>query len=186
MNDNKQNTTTIEENTNNISVLGGSVLYSGNDMQVTDNNINTTDISKTDNGKKYNIQNLKPYNKTDRVLSKDEAKRRGSIGGKKSGEVRKARKTMKETILSMLSQELSPEKMEAMGIDTSTLNGDFTYQAAIIAAMLREASNGDTKAMQLLRDTIDEAPVSKQELYQEIITKEDTELMDNLKRSLIS
>lgn len=134
----------------------------------------------------YNIQNLKPYNKTDRILSKDEAKRRGSIGGKKSGEVRRERKTMRETILNMLSQELSPEKLEEMGVDTSTLNGDYTMQSAVIAAMLREAINGSEKAMQLLRDTIGEQPVIKSESVTEVITKEDTDLMDNLKKSLIS
>ena len=134
----------------------------------------------------YNIQNLKPYNKTDNRLSSEEAKRRGRLGAKKSAEVRRERKTMRETILNMLSQELSPEKLEEMGVDTSTLNGDYTMQSAVIAAMLREAINGSEKAMQLLRDTIGEQPVIKSESVTEVITKDDTDLMDNLKKSLIS
>jgi len=141
-------------------------------------------ISNTSKARVYNIQNLKPFNKTDNVLTSEEAKRRGSNGGKKSGEVRRQRKTMREGILDMLSQELTPEKLEEMGVDTSTLNGDYTMQNAVISAMLREAINGSEKAMQLLRDTIGEQPVIRQEVT-ETITREDTALMDNLRKTLI-
>ena len=91
---------------------------------------------------------------------------------------------MREGILDMLSQELTPEKLEEMGVDTSTLNGDYTMQNAVISAMLREAINGSEKAMQLLRDTIGEQPVIRQEVT-ETITREDTALMDNLRKTLI-
>ena len=169
----------MTDNNNNNKLNTASDIPEENNSISESNNIIQSD-------RVYNIQNLKPYNKTDRILSKDEAKRRGSIGGKKSGEVRRERKTMRETILNMLSQELSPEKLEEMGVDTSTLNGDYTMQSAVIAAMLREAINGSEKAMQLLRDTIGEQPVIKSESVTEVITKEDTDLMDNLKKSLIS
>jgi len=125
-----------------------------------------------------NIQNLRP------VTTKEEARERGRQGGLKSGAKAKARKTMRETILSMLSQELSPEQIENYGIDISTLNGDYTMQSAVIAAMLREAMNGSEKAMQLLRDTIGEQPTVKQEISQEIVTKEDKQAMENLRRAL--
>jgi hypothetical protein len=137
----------------------------------------------TDN-RKYNVQNLKPYNTTDRVLTKEEAKRRGRNGGIKSGESRRARKTMKETILAMLSQEIKPEQLEQYGIDPETLNGDYSMQSALIASMLREALNGSERAAQLLRDTIDEAPTNRQEIRQEVITADDLQTIDNLKRYL--
>ena len=73
------------------------------DKKTINNSIDNSTNNSIDN-KVYNNQNLKPYNKTDNRLSKEEAMRRGRIGGKKSGEVRKARKTMKETILDMLSK----------------------------------------------------------------------------------
>jgi hypothetical protein len=129
-------------------------------------------------------KNLKPFNKTDNILSREEAERRGRNGGVKSGEIRRARKTMKETILAMMAQELDPVKLESMGVDTSTLNGDYTMQNAVISAMFREALNGDTKAAQLLRDTIDEAPTTRQEVRQEIISKDDLKTIDNLKQYL--
>ena len=45
---------------------------------ITDTTVNSSTI-KSD--KVYNIQNLKPYNKTDRVLSSEEAKRRAVKAG---------------------------------------------------------------------------------------------------------
>lgn len=135
---------------------------------------------------KYNIQNLKPFNPNyENTLTTEEAQRRGRNGGIKSGETRKQRKTMKETILSMLSMELSPEKLEDMGVDISTLNGDYTMQGAVISAMLRQAVNGSEKAMQLLRDTIGERPIEETHNINETITADDVSLIDNMKRSLI-
>ena len=131
-----------------------------------------------DGNRVYNIQNLKP------VRSKEEARTRGRNGGLKSGEVRKAKKTMRETIINMISQEVDPDKLASMGVDIESLGGDYTYQAAIIAAMLREAVNGDTKAMALLRDTMGEQPALHTVNQTEIITKEDMKTIDNLKNYL--
>lgn len=130
-------------------------------------------------------KNLKPFNPNcNNALSTEEAQRRGRLGGIKSGEVRRARKTLKETILTMMTQELDPRKLEEMGIDIATLNGDYTMQNAVISAMFREALNGSEKAAQLLRDTIDEAPASRQEIRQEVITQDDLKTIDNLKQYL--
>lgn len=149
---------------------------------------NTIDVvNSTVNGRKYNIQNLKPYNpKYNNHLTTEEAQKRGRNGGKKSGEIRRQRKTMRESLLTMLSMELSEEKLTEMGIDTSTLDGDYTMQGALLSAMLREAVNGSEKAMALVRDTIGEMPVTKTENVTEVITKDDADLMDNIKQSLIS
>ena len=110
----------------------------------------------------------------------------GRKGGLKNGEKLRARKTMKETILAMLSQEITPKQMEQYGLDKTMLNGDNTMQGAIIASMLREALNGSEKAALLLRDTMGEAPVNRSEVVQEVITKEDTDMMKDLRDSLIS
>ena len=132
----------------------------------------------------YNIQNLKPYNKTDRVLSSEEAKRRGSKGGIKSGEVRRQKKTMRETLENALKIELSPEKLEELGADISLMNGETSVLSAIIASTIREAINGDTKAIQFVRDSIGEQPVAKTENVTEVITKDDTEMIANLTKAL--
>jgi len=186
------NTTNNEQNTKNSIPDNNSVCSDiltndsdkpientqNSDSQMKDNNI-------TDNNSRvYNIQNLKMFGIDKPVLTSEEAKRRGRQGGIKSGEVRRQRKTMRESLLSMLEMQLTPEKLDEMGVDISTLNGDYTMQGALISAMLREAVNGSEKAMQLVRDTIGEAPTIKQEIT-ETITQEDTALMNNLRKTLI-
>lgn len=150
-------------------------------QKITDTTVNSSSI-KSD--KVYNIQNLKPYNKTDRVLSSEEAKRRGSKGGIKSGEVRRQKKTMRETLENALKIELSPEKLEELGADISLMNGETSVLSAIIASTIREAINGDTKAIQFVRDSIGEQPVAKTENVTEVITKDDTEMIANLTKAL--
>lgn len=82
-----------------------------------------------------NEQNLKP------VRSKSEARERGKKGGIKSGKVRKERKTFKEELLLLLSLE--------------------NMQTKISVALIQKAINGDTKAFEIIRDTVGEKPVDK-------------------------
>lgn len=89
-----------------------------------------------------NNENLKPIQKGQ--LSKDELKKRQSNGGKKSGEVRRARKTLKEDLLFMLS------------------TGDTQEQVNL--ALIKQALKGNIKAFLAIRDTIGEMPVTKQEI----------------------
>ena len=187
---NKQTTNKQNTDTKNILDNGldcSSVLDNNSDKaientqnsnsQVQDNNI--TDNNKRNDNRVYNIQNLKP------VQSKEEARERGRKGGIKSGESRRQRKTLKQNILDLLAMELSDDKLDELGIDKTMLGGDNSLQNAITIAMLKESLNGDTKAYQLLRDTIDEAPTVRQEIT-ETITQEDTALLNDLRKSLIS
>ena len=85
-----------------------------------------------------NEQNLKP------VRSKEEARERGSKGGKKSGEARREKKLLKEELMLLLAQ------------------GD--TQAKISLALIEEAIKGNVKAFEVIRDTIGEKPINKQEV----------------------
>ncbi len=87
-------------------------------------------------------KNLIPTNKR----SKEEVKKNASKGGKKSGEVRRARKTLREELLLLLS------------------DGD--VQSKMSVALIQEAIVGNnkgsvTKAFEVIRDTIGEKPVEK-------------------------
>lgn len=82
-----------------------------------------------------NEQNLKP------VKSKKEARERGRKGGLASGEARRKRKTLKEELLLMLS--------------------DGETQQSVTLALIEKAMSGDTKAFEVIRDTIGEKPVDK-------------------------
>lgn len=84
-----------------------------------------------------NPQNLVPTNKR----SKEEAKRISSNGGKKSGEVRRKRKQLREELLALLSAG--------------------NTQKNISLALIDQALNGNVKAFETIRDTIGEKPVEK-------------------------
>ena len=80
-------------------------------------------------------ENLRP------VSSKDEARERGRKGGLASGEARRKRKTLKEELLLMLSEGET--------------------QKSVTLALIEKAMSGDTKAFEVIRDTIGEKPVDK-------------------------
>ena len=75
------------------------------------------------------------------VRTKEEAKKRGRAGGIKSGKVRAERKTLKEELLLLLSTDNNQNKMSV--------------------TLLKRAIAGDTKAFEIIRDTIGEKPTDK-------------------------
>lgn len=86
-------------------------------------------------------ENLKPFTSEQ---SREEAAKNGKKGGIKSGEVRRARRTLKEELLFLLEQGDTQEKVNL--------------------AMIKQALKGNVKAYALIRDTIGEKPVEKQEI----------------------
>ena len=84
-----------------------------------------------------NKDNLKP------VRSKKEARERGKNGGIKSGEVRRERKTLKDELLLLLATGNTQNKVSL--------------------ALIEKALSGDTKAFEVIRDTIGEKAVEKVE-----------------------
>ncbi len=73
-----------------------------------------------------------------RTLSPSEAREYGKIGGIKSGQVRRERKSFREHFLTLLE------------------SGDI--QNDLCCAILQKALNGDIKAFEVIRDTIGEKP----------------------------
>lgn len=97
-----------------------------------------------------NEENLIPF---DSNQSREQAKKNGRKGGIKSGQVKRERKTMKEMLNYLLSQDITDKK----GNKKNTLE-------AVMVAQIREALKGNTKAIQFIRDTIGEMPIAKQEI----------------------
>lgn len=73
-----------------------------------------------------------------------------SRGGRASGEARRERKTFREGLLMLLQEELKDQNGNATGK---------TAQDAIIAGIVKRAAKGDTRAFEVIRDTIGEKPV---------------------------
>ena len=82
-----------------------------------------------------NEQNLKP------VRSKKEARERGKKGGIASGKARQERKTLKEELIILLEE------------------GD--NQKKISVALIKQALKGNTKAYEIIRDSIGEKPIDR-------------------------
>lgn len=107
-----------------------------------------------------NSENLKPMNKRTESEQREIAKK----GGIKSGEVRRARKTLKEELLLLLE------------------NGN--TQNKISLALIKKALKGNIKAFEVIRDTIGEKPVDKHELNGEFKQKTTLEEIKSLKKLL--
>ena len=84
-----------------------------------------------------NEQNLIPN--SERTPS--ELREMARNGGLASGEARRKRKTLKEELLLMLSEGET--------------------QQSVTLALIKKAMSGDTKAFEVIRDTIGEKPVDK-------------------------
>lgn len=73
-----------------------------------------------------------------------------SKGGKASGAARRERKTFREGLLLLLQEPLKDKAGQVT---------DKTTQDAIIAGLVKRAINGDTRAFEMIRDTVGEKPV---------------------------
>ena len=84
-----------------------------------------------------NEQNLIPLNKRSKKVQREIQEK----GRKANKEKHEARKTLKEELLLLLSQGNTQNKLSL--------------------ALIEKAMNGDTKAFEVIRDTIGEKPVDK-------------------------
>lgn len=100
-------------------------------------------------------------------------------GGKSLQAAIKQRRTIAEDIKTMLAQVANSDICEQLGLNAGADN-----QTALVAAMLLEATSGNVKAGQFLRDTIGEQPTSKQEITADIMTDHDRDLIEKLQKKL--
>jgi len=89
-----------------------------------------------------NTENLKP-------LSTEKAREIGKKGGKASVKARRRKKQLKELLEIALSQ---PHE-----------DGEDNY-TAITAALVQEALSGNTKAFEIIRDTLGQKPTEQQQM----------------------
>lgn len=108
----------------------------------------------------------KSFNK----IPKEEARKIQSKGGHASTKVRRERKAIRENLEILLALPVKnptlKKKIKSLGIDDE----DLSNQMAISISLFNEALHGNTKAFELIRDTIGEKPIDKQEI-KEITTE---------------
>ena len=119
-----------------------------------------------------NVENLRPI----KTLSREEAKKRGTKGGKASVKAKRQRKQLKELFKSMLAtsipQEDLKEKIKTMGFKDEEEN----YNTLLGMTTLNEALKGNIKAVEMIRDTIGEKP--KEEVAIEVNNNASKEIED--------
>ena len=111
-----------------------------------------------------NNQNLKPIKKGE--LTKEEAKKRGSNGGKKSAKVRKQKKLFKEIFIELLSYDIekfttNEELLEKLAEINPLFAHKIDVKTVISAQVLKKAINGDLAAISMLKAQIGEEPVQE-------------------------
>lgn len=99
--------------------------------------------------KATNPQNLIPQNKR----TPEERSRIASMGGKARGEQKKRQKSFREALETLLGNEIVDKNGNTVDILT-----------AICTKQVEKASKGDTKAFEVIRDTIGQKPVEKVEI----------------------
>lgn len=101
-----------------------------------------------------NEQNLRPG---EYKLTLEEQKK-GAIA---SVEARRRKKTMREQLEMVLKLQLKNDKLKEqihkLGIDNEEINN----QMALTISMFQKALKGDTKAYEIIRDTIGEKPIEQ-------------------------
>lgn len=101
-----------------------------------------------------NEQNLRPP-------TTEEARERGRKGGRASAKKRQQNKTFKEIISNFLDGQVSDERLKQQMIDFGFADKEVSNKSCAVFALWKEAIKGNTKAFELLRDTIGEKPIEQ-------------------------
>jgi hypothetical protein len=109
---------------------------------------------------KGNPQNLVGFNK----MSKEKFAEIQAKGVEKARQKKKEKREMKEQLKTLLSMPIMDIKTKAELSDFGIEEKDMDNQMAITLALYREALSGNTKAYEIIRDTIGEKPVERAEV----------------------
>lgn len=101
-----------------------------------------------------NERNLKPFNS----LTEKEQRKIASKGGKASAKKRQQNKTFKEIINKFLDEQVSDERLKQQMIEFGFADKEVSNKSCVVFALWKEAIKGNTKAFELLRDTVGEKP----------------------------
>nr|DAI24498.1 MAG TPA: hypothetical protein [Caudoviricetes sp.] len=104
-----------------------------------------------------NIQNLIK----NEDLTPEQRRKNASKAGKASAKKRRQNKTFKEIITRFLDGQVSDERLKQQMIEFGFADKEVSNKSCAVFALWREAIKGNTKAFELLRDTIGEKPIEQ-------------------------
>lgn len=105
-------------------------------------------------------ENLIPLNKR----TKDEQRNIQSAGGKKSGEVRRRKAALRDTMNRLLTMQV---EVDGLSDILRSDGGESTYEEVIAMAMIQQASLGDVKAYQAIMKTVGQTDKSEADLEEQ-------------------
>lgn len=101
-----------------------------------------------------NIENLRPP-------TTEEARERGKKGGKASAKKRQQNKTFKEIINKFLDGQVTDDRLKEQMVEFGFADNEVSNKSCAVFALWKEAIKGNTKAFELMRDTIGEKPIEQ-------------------------
>ena len=108
----------------------------------------------------HGYENLIPFSKR----SKDEAREYGSKGGKASGESRRRKAAMRDTMNRLLTMQAEVESLsDILRAD----GGESTYEELITMAMIEKALRGDVNAFNAIKATVGQTDKSAVDLEEQ-------------------
>lgn len=111
-----------------------------------------------------NEQNLKPFNS----LTEKEQREITSKGGKASAKKRQQNKTFKEIINKFLDGKVTNEELKQQMVKFGFKDKEVNNKSCAVFALWKEAIKGNTKAFELLRDTVGEKPQDQLKISGEV------------------
>ena len=108
----------------------------------------------------HGYENLIPFSKR----SKDEAREYGSKGGKASGESRRRKAAMRDTMNRLLTMQA---EVEGLSDILRADGGESTYEELITMAMIEKALRGDVNAFNAIKATVGQTDKSAVDLEEQ-------------------
>ena len=101
-------------------------------------------------------------------LTPEQRRKNASKAGKASAKKRQQNKTFKEIINKFLDGQVSDERLKQQMIEFGFADKEVSNKSCAVFALWKEAIKGNTKAFELLRDTIGEKPQDKVNISGEV------------------
>ena len=94
-------------------------------------------------------------------LTPSQRRKNASKAGKASAKKRQQNKTFKEIINKFLEEQVSNEELKQQMVKFGFADDEVSNKSCAVFALWKEAIKGNTKAFELIRDTIGEKPIEQ-------------------------
>ena len=125
------------------------------------------------------LKNLLPPGEVNSRRTPEKHSEDSRRAGKKSQQVQRDTRTMKEILLQLLSEPAPEEEIKKYNLPEGSSNN-----LVIMAAAAKKAQEGDIRAGEFVRDTIGQMPTKEVNLSAEVITEADKALLEKVSKRL--